>query len=706
VTPEHIINTPMKSKYLVILATAVSVFTAHATTFTWDASGGAPLNDGGGNWNATGGTNWFDGISTYGAWGNTSGDTAVFGSANGAAGTVTVGTVDTGGLTFNAAGSSNYTLSGGTITLGGTAPTITTNADAVISSTLAGTAGLTKAGTSKLTLSGTNSGLSGGATISAGTLQLNATNAAGSNLITLNDTNTGSNNTTLVLSSAGTYSNAITIANHGTGASAINLSGGGTTTLITGTISINKAVTINNTAQSNWYQWGSAVQGTGTLTVANSNNQRLILNSGGADANWIGFTGDIHIGDGSGNDTLVELRNALGASAKNKVAVNSDGILQLAFTNNTNIGALNGSGIVRGGGDNVAHLLTLGNGDGSGSFSGTITNGTGTTALTKAGIGTQILSGNSSYTGGTNVNAGALSLLNTTAKPAAGTITVAAGATLGLGVSGGSAFTSGNVDSLFTNTLTNVSMNATSLVGIDTTNGDFTYGTSVASTTRGLNKLGANTLTLTGTNSYTGATTVSEGKLVINGNISTSVLTTVNGGATLGGTGTVGALTVASGGILAPGNSAGILNASGNTDLQASSNFNVELNGNILGGPIAGTNYDQLNVIGNGTVTLAGALNLTIGTAPVNGELFFILANDHTDAIAGTRFSNASVDNQIYTLDGQQFQISYNGDFTGNPLTSTFNSVNGNDVVLMAVPEPAAALLGSLGLLALLRRRR
>ena len=57
---------------------------------------------------------------------------------------------------------------------------------------------------------------------------------------------------------------------------------------------------------------------------------------------------------------------------------------------------------------------------------------------------------------------------------------------------------------------------AGSVLGIDTSNGDFTYGSGIGdagANSRGLTKLGANTVTLTGTNSYTGPTTVAAGTL-------------------------------------------------------------------------------------------------------------------------------------------------------------------------------------------------
>ena len=122
--------------------------------------------------------------------------------------------------------------------------------------------------------------------------------------------------------------------------------------------------------------------------------------------------------------------------------------------------------------------------------------------VTKSGTGVLTLSGDNTYTGGTTVDSGALTFLTTGAKPASGTTTVAAGATLGLGVgTGPEYFVASDVDSLFAGTLTNVTNDPNSNVGIDTTAGDFIYTSSI-SATRGLNKLGPNTLTLTGANRH------------------------------------------------------------------------------------------------------------------------------------------------------------------------------------------------------------
>jgi len=163
-------NSTSKRWSAICAATVFATGAAMSGTYVWDSDGADPLTDGTGNWAATGGQNWFDGVSVYGAWGNTTGDIAVFGVANGAAGTVSVGTVTANGITFNPPGSGAYTLSGGTVTLGGTTPTITANTNAVVGSALAGTS-LTKSGAGTLTLSG-GSRYSGNTTVSGGTLKI------------------------------------------------------------------------------------------------------------------------------------------------------------------------------------------------------------------------------------------------------------------------------------------------------------------------------------------------------------------------------------------------------------------------------------------------------------------------------------------------------------------------------------------------------
>jgi hypothetical protein len=78
------------------------------------------------------------------------------------------------------------------------------------------------------------------------------------------------------------------------------------------------------------------------------------------------------------------------------------------------------------------------------------------------------------------------------------------------------------------------------------------------------------------------------------------------------------------------------------------------------------------------------------------------MINDGVDPVVGT-FADY-VDDQEFPdpTTGQIFRISYNAD----EATNAFNSPNGNDIALIAVPEPGSAALLALGSALLLRRRR
>lgn len=141
----------------------------------WDANGALPTSGGNGNWNTTSplwSTNNSDVLGPYSAWNNAGLDNAFFGSA--AAGTTpTVGTITltqpitVHNVTFQSL--NGWVLNGGTLTLGGTTPTINAIGTATINSIIAGNAGLTKIGAGWLTLTGTNT-FSGGITLSGGVL--------------------------------------------------------------------------------------------------------------------------------------------------------------------------------------------------------------------------------------------------------------------------------------------------------------------------------------------------------------------------------------------------------------------------------------------------------------------------------------------------------------------------------------------------------
>ncbi|WP_170913066.1 autotransporter-associated beta strand repeat-containing protein, partial [Salmonella enterica] len=88
---------------------------------------------------------------------------------------------------------------------------------------------------------------------------------------------------------------------------------------------------------------------------------------------------------------------------------------------------------------------------------------------------------------------------------------------------------------------------------------DDTISGIISSSGGGLTKTGNGTLTLTGANSYTGATSVSQGVLLVNGDQRAATgAVSVTANATLGGAGTLGGLVdVADDGHLTPGATVG-----------------------------------------------------------------------------------------------------------------------------------------------------
>ena len=230
-------------------------------------------------------------------------------------------------------------------------------------------------------------------------------------------------------------------------------------------------------------------------------------------------------------------------------------------------------------------------------------------------------------------------------------------------------------------------------------------------------KTGAGTQILAGTNTYSGTTTVSGGTLVINGSISTSV-TTVESGGTLAGSGTVGAVVVEGGGTLSPGNSPGTLTVDGGSlQLGVGGNLNWQVY-DVDGA--AGTGYDTVNLTNAATLDLSllsavNQYNINLwslsGLGPdVNGDAINF---DNTQSYSWTLFSTGTA---ISGFDASYFNIlvgANNGTagFSNDLGGGTFSvglADSDTDLVLnfTPVPEPRAALLGSLGMLMLLRRRR
>ena len=211
----------------------------------------------------------------------------------------------------------------------------------------------------------------------------------------------------------------------------------------------------------------------------------------------------------------------------------------------------------------------------------------------------------------------------------------------------------------------------------------------------GLTKTGLGTLILSSaTNTYLGNTTISGGKLIVSGNISTSSLTTVAVDATLEGTGTVGKSVI--NGTLAIGNSVGQMNFTDTLGLNGS--VVMEIDGTAGAGVAGG--HDFANV--NAALTYGGALTLDLGSILGIGTYSWNLF-DFAGPDLGT-FATITLADQYSgsLLDGDASGI---WDLASGSNTWQFTESTGT-LGLTVIPEPAAALLAGLSLLTLLRRRR
>lgn len=219
------------------------------------------------------------------------------------------------------------------------------------------------------------------------------------------------------------------------------------------------------------------------------------------------------------------------------------------------------------------------------------------------------------------------------------------------------------------------------------------------------------TLHLTGTNTYTGNTTVSSsatpGTLIIDGdNSGATGAVTMNGG-TLKGTGSIGgAVTITASATLSPGSITSIESlATGALVLQANSTYAYEINKDAAAS-VAG---DLTAVTGNLTIDLGTLGNLTLselgtGSWSIGEKLTLISYSGTWNGGLFNYNAGTLADDSTFNFSGTEWRFNYNDTVAGNNFTGDLTGLN--FVTMTAVPEPAAALLGSLGLLFLLHRRR
>lgn len=402
---------------------------------------------------------------------------------------------------------------------------------------------------------------------------------------------------------------------------------------------------------------GSAVNG---IALFGSGHTVTFNNTISAGTKWFGFTGS-----GSGNTAVVN-----GTVTSGDWYVMNNGTLNIGASGN-----MNSAGAVRLGGDfgntgfqdlTKTGMLQLTATGGGQTFSNTINSVSGNTS------GTLVV--NALNTSGTDTLSGHIAL------DSALKITEAAGGTLNITQVKGGDNSTGNDIKGNTETFTPASGG--------TINHSGTIYNSTGTGSVAMN--GAGTLILSGSNTYSGSTSVTAGTLFVNNTTGSGTgagnVTVNNSGTTLGGSGTIsGTVSVASSGAnLSPGASGAGSTAilrTGALTLASGSNFRLDLNNTT-----AGTGYDQASV--TGTVSITGSNIVVIAGAGLSiGDKFFVVLNDNSDLVTGTFAQGTTV-----TSGGDSFLINYadNGDGGG-----TANDIS---LTLTAVPEPSTWLAAGLAL--------
>ena len=178
--------------------------------------------------------------------------------------------------------------------------------------------------------------------------------------------------------------------------------------------------------------------------------------------------------------------------------------------------------------------------------------------LTLTGAGTTVYNGTNTYSGGTTVSGGSLAFLKTASMPSTGNVSFATTAILGIGL-GGDGWTStgtgaGTLAGIFQGTNVGVgagsaTLSYTTAVGLNLiVTGSHSFGVleNLGSGATAFTKSGFGALTMTGDNTYTGATTVQGGGALVldygssdNSKFASAAALTL-GGTLNPGTGTVG----------------------------------------------------------------------------------------------------------------------------------------------------------------------
>lgn len=587
---------------------------------------------------------------------------------------------------------------------------------------------VTKTGAGTQTLSGNNL-YTGTTTVSGGALKLGSSTALGS---TTGVTTVGGSaaldlNGQTVAENFGDTSSIDGFTGQGLGNNGALINSSGTTATISGNIYTNAAGALTGLGVANT---NGFVIGSGNITLNGEVGRRNsgitsmailktgtgTLTIGGAVTN--GTLGDLYIN--SGTATLAKTGNAVAVS---NVTING-GTLKMDFTKTTSpanvwqgqvgngvtFGASGGTWDLNGTGGNNNRLKgvsgTTGSITNSGvgaalvkfamrdnsafwSFSGTISDGSGTVAVETAngGFGSgqvQVLGGNNSYTGGTSHNYGTLRMGHDNAF---GTGTVASASTLDLnGFTLANTLTSPGNGAVFTNSS---STKATVATGFNTShaNGvvisDFTVGSDAGDidwSGDAYRTNGVGTITKNGSNKVTFGGEIND--MGINANAGTTELSGTLGGAGNAAVALGATMNVTSGGLM---DGVNLTTVTGAFALLSGGAYKFDIGSNGVNDAIVGT----------GTVNLDGSFIFDLGLADLtHGNSWQIVDAANLNESYGTGFSvfGFSESANIWTKQD------------GNNIWAFSESTG--QLNLAVIPEPEVSLIGGLGLLMLLRRRR
>jgi uncharacterized protein with beta-barrel porin domain len=381
----------------------------------------------------------------------------------------------------------------------------------------------------------------------------------------------------LDVTNSGTITDLVAIAGINVPDATVNVVNSGGITGTSNAITSNGSATVTNCA-------GGTIQSINQATIFANNLDVNLFNAGTITSGGVGF---------------IAVRSGGVATVINSATITSGGgVIDGSSVNLNNTGTL-----TAGGGFGAVNTLGLASVFNSGTVSGGIGAAQGiiTNSGTISGAANGLSGGNYTVTNTGKIIGGvvamdvvALTLDNSGLVSGGlgirtfGVASVRNGGTI-TGTAGTAVQFSGGPGNVFTLTITGVVNGNVIGLGTDT----FQLGGS-GSATFDVSKLGAgqqyqgftsfdkiedSTWTLTGTSSFSGATTVMGGALIVNGSLAGSAVT-VESGALLAGTGTVATLTVRNGGIFAPGaGTAGTsMTVAGNLAFQSGAVYLVQVN--------------------------------------------------------------------------------------------------------------------------------